>query len=176
MEDQTSDSGSGDGMFLHRYEIQHEKALLASAARAIEAWDICVSEISVVSHSENIVFRVDSDSGQAFVFRFHRPGYHSLRELHGELEWTAGLNQSGIGAPVPRHTRDNSAFASVYLPELSQTQICKSRRVGRGDGDGNADSSGKTDKSNLVNKFHKTGQLAAQIHNQAVALGSACRI
>ena len=168
MEDQTSDSGSGDGMFLHRYEIQHEKALLASAARAIEAWDICVSGISAVSHSENIVFRVDSDSGQAFVFRFHRPGYHSLRELHGELEWTAGLNQSGIGAPVPRHTRDNSAFVSVYLPELSQTRYVSLVEWVEGTAMATLIER-ETDKSNLVSYFHKTGQLAAQIHNQAMA-------
>ena len=175
MEDQNSDSGSGDGMFLHRYEIQHEKALLASAARAIEAWDFCVSGISVVSHSENIVFRVDSDSGQAFVFRFHRPGYHSLRELHGELEWTAGLNQSGIGAPVPRHTRDNSAFASVYLPELSQTRYVSLVEWVEGTAMATLIEQ-ETDKSNLVSNFHKTGQARRPNSQSGNGLASACRI
>ena len=165
---QSNDTGTGGGLFLHRYEIHNEKALLASAARALEAWDLSVTGISLVSHSENIVFRVDSDDGQAFVFRFHRPGYHSLSELHGELEWTAALNRSGIGAPVPRNTRDNRSFTSVYLPELSQTRYVSLVEWVEGTAIATLIEQ-ETDESNLVSYFHKTGKLAAQIHNQALA-------
>ena len=159
---------SGNGPFLHRNEIQLEEELRASAARALEAWDLNVTDINLVSHSENIVFRVDSDSGQAFVFRLHRPGYHSLSELHGELQWTAALNRSGIGAPVPRRTRGNEAFVSVYLPELSQTRFVSLVEWVEGSSMASLIEQ-ETDKSTLVDHFHKTGQLAARIHNQALA-------
>ena len=164
----SEDKGSGNGLFLHRHKMYKESELLASAAQALRAWDIGVADIILVSHSENIVFRVESDSGQAFVFRFHRPGYHSLSELHGELQWTAALNQSGINAPVPRLTRDNRAFVSAYLPELLQTRHVS--LVEWVEGTAMATLIEKeTDKSNLVDHFHKTGQLAARIHNQALA-------
>lgn len=164
----SDDQGSGNGMLLRRHEIENEKALLASAARALEAWDICIAKISLISHSENIVFRVDAEDGQAFVFRFHRPGYHSLQELHGELHWTAALNRSGIGAPVPRHTKDNGAFASVYLPELSQTRYVSLVEWVEGTAMATVIKQ-EADKSKLVSHFRKTGQLAAGIHNQAMA-------
>jgi len=146
----------------------NEKALLFSAAQAVEAWDLCVTDISLVSHSENIVFRVDSESGQAYVFRFHRPGYHTLSELHGELQWTAALNSSGIGAPVHRYTRDGNAFINVYLPELSQSRYVSLMEWVEGTAMATM-SEQDADESNLVRCFHKTGQLAARIHNQARA-------
>ncbi len=146
----------------------NEKALLSSAARAIEAWDLCATNISLVSHSENIVFRVDSESGQAYVFRFHRPGYHSLSELHGELLWTAALNRSGIGAPVHRFTREGSAFINVHLPELSQYRYVSLMEWVEGTAMATMIEQ-DADESNLVRCFHKTGQLAARIHNQSRA-------
>ena len=52
----SEDKGSGNGLFLHRHETYKENELLASAAQALEAWDIGVADIKLVSHSENIVF------------------------------------------------------------------------------------------------------------------------
>ena len=103
-------------------EVRHREALLASAARALRAWDIGPVDVRLVSHSENLVFRVDTRPGQSFVLRFHRPGYHTLPELRSELMWTSALNRCGIGAPVPCRTRDNRWFTRVALPELSQTR------------------------------------------------------
>ena len=109
MEHHGIEASSADGLRQLKDDTQFEEALLAAADRALEGWDIDVSAISLVSHSENIVFRVDSQCGQPFVFRFHRPGYHTLPELHGEFHWTAALNRSGIGAPcappLKRRTR-----------------------------------------------------------------------
>ena len=168
MTDTNHDPSSEDSFFRHTYEIQNEQALLASAARALAAWDLCVTSINLVSHSENIVFRIETDSGQAFVFRFHRPGYHSLPELQAELTWVAALNQAGIGAPVPRLTKDSRAFVSVYLPELSQTRYVSLVEWVEGVALATMIEQ-ETDKSNLISYFHKTGQLAARIHNQAMA-------
>ena len=164
----SNESATGNGLFVHKPEIRFERELLASAARALEAWNLNVHDIRLVSHSENIVFRVDTDNGQAFVFRFHRPGYHSLPELYGELQWTAALNRSGIGAPVPRLTRDNEAFVSVYLPELSQTRYVSLVEWVEGTSMASLIEQ-ESDRSSLESYFHKTGHLAARIHNQAVA-------
>ena len=164
----SNDVSSGDALVLPRYEGSNEEALLASAARALDAWDINVTGISLVSHSENIVFRVDSDSGQPFVFRFHRPGYHTLSELHGEFQWTAALNRAGIGAPVPRLSNDKRAFVRVHLPELSQTRYVSLVEWVEGTSMATLIER-ETDRSRLASYFHKAGRLAARIHNQATA-------
>ena len=164
----SKDASSGDSQFLRRYEDPNEEALLASAARALYAWDINAKGISLVSHSENIVFRVDSDRGQPFVFRFHRPGYHTLSELHGELQWTAALNRSGIDAPVPRLSKDQRAFVRFHLPELSQTRYVSLVEWVEGTSMATLIER-ETDRTRLASYFHKTGRLAARIHNQATA-------
>ena len=165
--DTNHDPSAEDSFFRHTYEIQNKEALLASAARALDAWDLRVTGIDLVSHSENIVFRVDTESGQAFVFRFHRPCYHSLPELQAELKWVAALNQAGIGAPVPRLAKDGRAFVSVHLPELSQTRYASLVEWVEGVALATMIEQ-ETDKSNLVSYFHKAGQLAARIHNHAM--------
>ncbi len=163
-----SAASSGDGLLKRRYEDPDEEALLTSAAQAIGAWGICATEISLISHSENIVFRVDSQSGQPFVLRFHRPGYHTLPELHGEFQWTAALNRSGIGAPVPRLSKNKLFFVSIHLPELSQTRYVS--LVEWVEGTPMADLiEREADPSRLAGYFHKVGKLAARIHNQAAA-------
>ena len=145
-----------------------EAALLASAARAIEAWELDATEFSLVSHSENIVFRVDTAGGRPFVLRFHRPGYHTLEELHGEFQWTAALNRFGIGAPVPRYTRNEKAFVPVDLPELSQTRFVSLVEWVEGTAMATLIEE-EAGRSDLVKYFQRTGQIAARIHNQSAA-------
>lgn len=149
-------------------EARIEEALLASASRALQHWDILATAISLVSHSENIVFRVDSECGQPFVFRFHRPGYHTLPELHGEFQWMAALNLSGIGAPVPRLSKDERAFVPFYLPELSQTRYVSMVEWVEGTPMATLIEQ-EADPSRLAGYFHKVGSLAARIHNQAAS-------
>ena len=160
------DTSSTDGLCHHPDEVQLEEALLASAARALDHWDIGVKAISLVSHSENIVFRVDSECGQPFVFRFHRPGYHTLPELHGEFQWTAALNRSGIGAPVPRLSTNKRAFVPFILPELSQTRYVSMVEWVEGTPMATLIEQ-EADPAKLAGYFHKVGKLAARIHNQA---------
>lgn len=159
---------ASEGLFLRRHEERDEEALLTAAAKAIGAWDIEITRISLVSHSENIVFRVDSDTGQPFVFRFHRPGYHTLPELHGEFQWTAALNRSGIGAPVPRLSKKKLFFVPIHLPELSQTRYVSLVEWVEGTPMATLIEQ-ESDPSRLASYFHKVGKLAARIHNQAAA-------
>ena len=71
---------------------------------------------SLVSRSENVVFRVDAEDGRTYALRVHRPGYHTLAELESEPVWTAALNEAGIGAPVVERTRAGGHYAVVGVP------------------------------------------------------------
>ena len=168
MEGHSLDASSAGGLGQLTDAAQIEEALLASASRALHHWDIRATAISLVSHSENIVFRVDSECGQPFVFRFHRPGYHTLPELHGEFQWTAALNRSGIGAPVPRLSKDKRAFVPFKLPELSQTRFVSMVEWVEGTPMATLIEQ-EADPARLASYFHKVGKLAARIHNQAAS-------
>ena len=89
---------------------------------ALQQWDLSVAKIELVSRSENVVFRVDSEAGQSYALRVHRPGYHTLAELESEALWTAALNEAGIGAPVAEPTRAGGHYAVVGVPGTGEAR------------------------------------------------------
>ncbi|MCP3984443.1 MAG: phosphotransferase [bacterium] len=89
---------------------------------ALVEWDLGVARVELVSRSENVVFRVDTDGGRTFALRVHRSGYHTLAELESEPLWTAALNQAGIGAPVAEPTRTGSHYAVVGVPGTDEVR------------------------------------------------------
>ena len=56
--------------------------LLEVAKRALVEWDLCVAQIELISVSENSVYRVDTDAGEASAMRIHRPGSHILAAFY----------------------------------------------------------------------------------------------
>jgi Ser/Thr protein kinase RdoA (MazF antagonist) len=131
-------------------------------------WDLGAARIELVSISENSVFRVDTDTGEAYALRIHRPGYHSLTELYAEQQWTAALNRAGIGAPVPKMTRAGGGYATVPLPGSTET-----RHVGLVrwiDGVSLASIlKRESGEQGLKPHFDQLGRFAARIHNQAAS-------
>ena len=79
-----------------------EAELSAAAHRAAEAWGLDVTGLSLISLSENAVFRVDTGDGRRQVLRLHRPGYNSRAEMESELVWVEALRSAGIAVPAPR--------------------------------------------------------------------------
>jgi Ser/Thr protein kinase RdoA (MazF antagonist) len=142
--------------------------LRAIAERALDEWELRVSQLELISVSENTVFRVDTDGGDTYALRIHRPGYHTLAELNSEQQWTAALNRAGIGAPVPRITRDGRGYATISVPGSTET-----RHVGIVEWfDGVLLSSiikQAPDAQALASHFNQLGRIAARIHNQAVS-------
>jgi len=94
----------------------------AVAERALEQWDLGAARLELISRSENVVFRVDSDCGETFVLRVHRPGYHTLVELNSEQAWNAALRLAGISVPHLRRTRAGEYYAIVDVPGTAETR------------------------------------------------------
>ena len=141
--------------------------LRAIAERALDEWDICAAELELISISENTVFRLDTDAGETYVLRVHRPGYHTLAELNSEQQWTTALKQAGIGVPLPRLTRDGRGYATVSAPGSTET-----RHVGIVEWFEGVTLSSimaqASDMRTLGLHFDQLGRIAARIHNQAV--------
>ena len=142
--------------------------LRAIAERALDEWDICAVELELISISENTVFRVDTNTGETYVLRIHRPGYHNLAELNSEQQWTAALKRAGIGVPLPRLTRDCRGYAIVPVPGSMET-----RHVGIVEWFEGVTLSSimaqAPDEKALALHFDQLGRIAARIHNQAVS-------
>ena len=141
--------------------------LRAIAERALDEWDIPAVQLELISISENTVFRLDTDAGESYVLRIHRPGYHTLAELNSEQQWTAALKRAGIGVPLPRRTRDGRGYATVPVP--STTEV---RHVGIVEWFEGVTLSSimaqASDMEALALHFNQLGRIAAKIHNQAV--------
>lgn len=72
---------------------------LAAAAVAATEFGLSVSDISLLSHSENVVCSLRTSDGERLVMRLHRPGYNTMDELAAEVQFVASLGRFGV--PVP---------------------------------------------------------------------------
>jgi len=138
--------------------------LLPLAELAWSEWDSAPAAIELISLSENTVFRVDADSGETYVLRIHRPGYHDLQELLSEHSWTAALKDANVSVPVPRLTPDGRGYVSVVVPSSGE-----SRHVGVAhwvEGTVLHDLL-EHSAAEWPRHFSELGRLAARIHNQA---------
>ncbi|MDH3644182.1 MAG: phosphotransferase, partial [Gammaproteobacteria bacterium] len=86
----------------------------SAAAAALSRWSMPRASIKLVSHSENLVYRVDTGNG-TFGLRVHRPDYHNRQELVSELQWIAALESAGCSVPTPQPTRDGDWLATVII-------------------------------------------------------------
>jgi Ser/Thr protein kinase RdoA (MazF antagonist) len=85
-----------------------------AAAASLSAWGILQTSIHLVSHSENLGYRIETDNG-TYGLRVHRPGYHTRQELISEQQWIAALANSGCSVPTPQPTLTGDGLATVNI-------------------------------------------------------------
>ena len=71
------------------------------AERALALHGITDARLTLLAHSENVVYRVDAPSGRRFALRVHRTDYHTPAELRSELAWLEALAADGFDVPAP---------------------------------------------------------------------------
>ncbi len=136
------------------------------ADEAGRAWNISSVEIDLVSVSENLVYRIESSEGDAYALRLHRPGYHTLRELESEVQWTRALEVAGIGVPAAIPTQDGRHYIEVALSEgegihfAGLTRWLSGKPLHEHLGDANAQA--------RVEAYQELGRLMAAMHDQAI--------
>jgi len=140
--------------------------LLSAAEEALSHWDVDIAELALLPLSENIAFRVTDVVGKKYVFRLHRPGYHSFMELASEQQWTHALRMADIDVPVPIKTTLGSYYCRVnvhgehryggmleWVDGISMASLLQGDLAGEGAG----------------KMFAQIGELLAKIHNQSTA-------
>ncbi|WP_261570432.1 phosphotransferase enzyme family protein [Frankia gtarii] len=145
----------------------------------LAAYDLGPAPRATLLHiSENITYRVDDlAGGRRWALRLHRPGYHSLAEIHGELAWVAALRADGVvRTPPVVPTRTGAPVATATArPE----DAGNGGAGGGGDGDGHTErhavlfewvdgrSPEALEPAALGGAFAQLGDITARLHRHA---------
>ena len=146
---------------------QVESCYAPAAIRALASFPVEAQDIELITHSENVTFRVsvrDTDTG--YVLRLHRPGYNSLAELDSEKAWTAALTEAGIPVPHSLPTCDGQHYVLIDIPGTSEQRYAgmTTWREGVQLSDYMDTSCNKAERQSI---YRRLGELAAAIHNQS---------
>ena len=143
------------------------KRLEAAGRAALQHWDMADCELQLIKYRENAVFRVDC-AGTRRALRLHRYGYHSDAELLSELQWIRALANAGINVPEIVPAGSGELFvthAAGDLPGDIQVDLFEwidGEQLG-------SIEAGITDEASVTATYRTIGELAAQVHNQAVS-------
>jgi Ser/Thr protein kinase RdoA (MazF antagonist) len=145
---------------------EQARRLEAAGHEALQHWNMRDCELHLIKYRENAVFRVES-GGLRHALRLHRHGYHTDAELRSELQWMQALGEAGITVPTIVPAASGELFVSHSadgLPGAIQVDLfewIEGRQLGSVE-------AGIADDSSVASNYRTIGELAAQVHNQAV--------
>jgi Ser/Thr protein kinase RdoA (MazF antagonist) len=147
---------------------EEQVARLAAAGHdMLQAWNIPDASLAVIKHRENAVFKVEKDGFRA-ALRMHRHGYHSDDELRSELQWMQALSAAGIKVPEVIPAASGDLFINYEAAGLPGTLQVDLFEWIDGEQLGSVEE-GVSDVAEVERTFGVLGELAAQVHNQAVS-------
>lgn len=141
---------------------------LEAAGRAAPGFGLEPTAIEIMSHSENVVCRIDLADGTKVAMRLHRPGYNTHAELESEVLWVASLAEAGLPVPVPLPRSEGGHYELV---EVGSGADIERRHVGVVKWVEGEPLGGPVEgaNGNVVQHFATIGGLTAQIreHNSS---------
>jgi Ser/Thr protein kinase RdoA (MazF antagonist) len=101
-----------------------DESVYAVAAReALRAFLVGPAEVHFLCRGENVIYRVvEHATGETFVLRLHRPGYHALDALKSECIWTGALDAAGIHVPELVRTVSQDYHVAVPVGASGETR------------------------------------------------------
>ena len=146
-----------------------DRTFTPAARTALTSFPIEPADLTLVTLSENVTYKVsDRRDGQTYVFRLHRPGYHTRDELDSEHAWIRALDEAGVEVPKPVAARDGRNYVPVTIAATGEQRFAGMARwtEGRLLADVLAESG---DQPTVENYFAQLGAITAAMHNQASA-------
>jgi Ser/Thr protein kinase RdoA (MazF antagonist) len=143
------------------------QALTLAAHEALKAFPIEPGELTLISRSENVTFKVTNKfDGAAYVLRLHRPGYHALQALQSEHVWTRDLAAAGVAVPTPMMTCDGCEYVEVSISGMAERRYAGLARWIQGE---NLDEVLRRQPEPRVVEasYEQIGALLAAIHNHS---------
>lgn len=143
-----------------------ESCYTPAAERALRYFPVEAEKLELISHAENVTYRVSVRGGTDYVLRLHRPGYNTIEELDSERRWVRALRETGIAAPGSLATHDGRYFELVDIPGVRERRHAGMTTWHNGTLLGDyLDECGDGEERKRL--FRRTGEIAAAIHNQS---------
>ena len=98
-----------------------------AAMAALDAYDLDVARVRLVTNETNGIFRVDGTDGRRFVLRVGRGGTigHTPTEVRSETEWLGALaRDTDLRVPAPVANRDGEAVTRVEVSGVPGARDC----------------------------------------------------
>ena len=138
-----------------------------AAEQALVNWTLDIDKLTLSSRSENVVYKVTTQSSDSYALRIHRPGYNSIEELNSEVNWSQALRESGVYVPKHILTRDGKHYAKVKLEPTKQIHYVG--LIEWLDGESLENLIKTSEKPQIKEYYFKLGELMAQVHNQSAS-------
>lgn len=92
------------------------------AVRALRAYDIPVQTVTFHSFATNLLYRVQSATGERYMLRLAVPGWRTAEDLRAEAAWLDALQaDTDIGAPLARRAANGEAVLAMEDPGVPDT-------------------------------------------------------
>ena len=119
-------------------------------------------KVSLLKYSENIIYKVEFSKSSPVVFRIHRPGYHDIEELEGEIRWMDEIHKdTQVRLPVVYRGRDGG-FLQKMRTSGGETVYCSV--ISFLDGSPLGELKGEA----LLDGLEKLGEITARLHIQSI--------
>ena len=151
------------GLLDREQQLQQFNAL---ARAAVVNWGLGEdSELALIKHRENAVYKLVTPCGETRALRIHRSGYHSNAALRSELQWMSALNQAGLRTPQSIETLSGDSFAVLRAEADGEPYQVDLLTWVEGKALGSVEQGLDDDPAVLVANYFQVGVLAARLHN-----------
>ncbi|GBQ25727.1 putative homoserine kinase type II [Acetobacter estunensis NRIC 0472] len=110
---------------------------------------------SLLSFSENAVYRINTPQGETFILRLHRPHYRSVDDIRSEITFIEHLRTDKVlltPAILPTLNRETLSFTGQG--EQEQHAVLFAYHPGHA-----------PSEDRLAEEFHELGRISARLHN-----------
>ncbi len=137
------------------------------ARKALQSWGMAGSDLAIIKHRENTVYKVSAVDGRSYALRVHQAGLHSDDALLSELTWMQALQADGF--PVPDVIPALNGDLFVIVTHRDDTRRCSLLKWIDGDLFNDLGRVEKGMRAEMCERYERLGVLAARLHKQATS-------
>ncbi len=139
------------------------------ARKALHEWGLeKESQLELVKHRENAVFKVTDEGGNKYALRVHRLGYHTDQSLASELAWMNHLGDQGFKTPRPVPTVAGQNFVTVSTGSVPEGRQCDLIQWTEGPQIGNIESGVSDGAGGIEDLYRSIGAMAGRLHEISI--------